>query len=62
MAQLREGLTRSETRTMDVEDSVRLAEAIRVLAVRHGSPAVRHCIQLVENLRTLLDGAAGLSG
>jgi DNA-binding response OmpR family regulator len=58
--QLRAGLTRSETRTMDVEDSVRLAEAIRVLAVRHGPPAVRHCIQLVEGLRGLLDKVAGL--
>lgn len=60
MDQIRQGLTRSETKTMDVEDSVRLAEAIRVLAVRHGSPAVRHCIQLVESLRVMLDKVAGL--
>jgi ActR/RegA family two-component response regulator len=60
LEKIREGLSRSETRTMDVDDSVRLAEAIRVLAVRHGQPAVRHCLQLIESLRTLLDGAAGL--
>lgn len=58
--QLRQGLHRSETRTMEVEDSVRLAEAIRVLAVRHGTPAVRHCLTLIENLRGLLDKVSGL--
>jgi DNA-binding response OmpR family regulator len=60
LEQIRQGLTRTETRTMDPEDSVRLAEAIRVLAVRHGKPAVQHCIQLVENLRALLDQVGGV--
>jgi hypothetical protein len=44
---------------MDGEDTLRLAEAIRVLALRHGPPAVRHCTQLVEGLRRLLDEATG---
>ncbi len=44
---------------MDSADTLRLAEAIRVLALRHGSPAVRHCTQLVEGLRRLLDEVTG---
>jgi hypothetical protein len=36
--------------------AVRLAEAVRELAVRHGSPAVEHCIRLVLSVRELLDG------
>src|SRR5262249_35404769 len=41
-------------------EGVRLAEAIRVLAVRHGPPAVQHCIRLVESLSGLLDSVAGV--
>jgi hypothetical protein len=52
--QLREGFT-SASATLDGADTLRLAEAIRVLAVKHGPAAVEHCIQLVESLRTLLD-------
>jgi ActR/RegA family two-component response regulator len=59
MDQLREGL-RSSGASVDPEDSVRLAEAIRVLAVRHGPSAVRHCIRLVEGLREVLDEVAGV--
>jgi ActR/RegA family two-component response regulator len=40
-------------------DAVRLAEAVRVLAVRHGPRAVRYCIDLVERTRALLDEATG---
>jgi len=52
---LREGLRTTGGAVVDPGDSLRLAEAIRVLAVRHGTPAVEHCIQLVESLRELLD-------
>jgi two-component system nitrogen regulation response regulator NtrX len=52
--QLREGFT-SAGATLDGAETLRLAEAIRVLAVKHGPVAVEHCIQLVESLRTLLD-------
>ena len=41
-------------------DSVRLAEAVRVLSLRHGPSAVRHCIALVESLRKLLDECSGV--
>jgi two-component system, NtrC family, nitrogen regulation response regulator NtrX len=53
--QLREGLRTTGTTAIDPDLSLRLAEAIRVLAVRHGPPAVEHCIGLVEGLRELLD-------
>jgi two-component system, NtrC family, nitrogen regulation response regulator NtrX len=44
---------------IDAGATLRLAEAIRVLAVRHGASAVAHCIQLVESLRHLLDAMTG---
>ena len=60
MDRLREGLTASATMgTMSPDSSLRLAEAIRVLALRHGAPAVQHCTRLVENLRELLDTITG---
>jgi hypothetical protein len=37
------------------DDTLRLVEAIRVLALSHGPAAVRHCIRLVESVRELLD-------
>ena len=56
---LREGLSANATAAMDAEETLRLAEAVRVLAVRHGQVAVRHCIRLVESLRELLDSVTG---
>jgi two-component system, NtrC family, nitrogen regulation response regulator NtrX len=58
--QLREGLRTTADAAIDPGDSLRLAEAIRVLAVRHGSPAIEHCIRLVESLRGLLDDCSAL--
>ena len=37
-----------------------IAEAIRVLAITHGQPALQHCLDMVEHLRTLLDHATGM--
>jgi hypothetical protein len=59
MDQLREGLSANTAATVDAEETLRLAEAVRVLAVCHGPAAVRHCIRLVENLRELLDAVTG---
>jgi CheY-like chemotaxis protein len=59
MERLREGLDSSAGALVDSDDALRLAEAVRVLALRHGPPAVRHCIELVESLRKLLDGVTG---
>jgi ActR/RegA family two-component response regulator len=56
---LREGLSAAPGAAVDADETLRLAEAVRVLALRHGSPAVRHCIRLVEGLRELLDVVAG---
>jgi ActR/RegA family two-component response regulator len=41
------------------EEVVRLAEAIRVIALRHGAPAMRHCLILLQNLGALLDTVSG---
>jgi two-component system, NtrC family, nitrogen regulation response regulator NtrX len=56
---LRESLTHTAGETMDARQTVRLAEAVRVLALRHGPAAVDHCIRLVESVRALLDSATG---
>ncbi len=58
LQQLREGLNTGGD-PVDAEATLRLAEAIRVLAVRHGPSAVAHCIQVVEGLRRLLDDMTG---
>jgi DNA-binding NarL/FixJ family response regulator len=55
--QLRAGLQNGDDQ--NAEASLRLAEAIRVLSLRHGPPALDHCIALVESLRSLLDRATG---
>ncbi len=56
---LREGLRAAAGSAVAAEDTLRLAEAVRVLALRHGAPAVRHCVRLVEELRGLLDTVTG---
>ncbi len=58
---IRAGLNASAGATVDADETLRLVEAIRVLAVRHGPVAVAHCIRLVESLRGLLDSVTGLS-
>jgi CheY-like chemotaxis protein len=58
LQQLREGLNTGDD-PVDAEATLQLAEAIRVLAVRHGPSAVAHCIQVVEGLRRLLDDMTG---
>jgi hypothetical protein len=57
--QLREGLSATAGAPVAADDTLRLVEAIRVLALRHGVPAVNHCIRLVENLSVLLDTVTG---
>jgi hypothetical protein len=56
---LKEGLSASGNALMDPDTSLRLAEAIRVLALRHGPAAVKHCLTQVEGLRKVLDELAG---
>jgi ActR/RegA family two-component response regulator len=59
LERLRQGLSTSGETALSGDDTVRLAEAVRALAVRHGSAAVRHCIQLIESVRALLDETTG---
>jgi two-component system, NtrC family, nitrogen regulation response regulator NtrX len=56
---LKESLGDSPGALVEPEETVKLAEAIRVLALRHGTQAVRHCLVLVQNLRALLDSLSG---
>lgn len=59
-ARLETTLAHSATAAIDAGPTLRLAEAIRELAVRYGPPAVDHCTRLVEDLRGLLDRVAGV--
>jgi ActR/RegA family two-component response regulator len=59
LEQLHAGLEAGAAGAIDAASTLRLAEAIRVLALRYGSRAVQHCTQLVEDLRRLLDEVAG---
>jgi ActR/RegA family two-component response regulator len=59
MDQLREGLSAAPAPAADAAETLRLAEAVRVLALRHGPAAVRHCTRLVEEVRALLDEITG---
>jgi hypothetical protein len=52
---LKQGLSTAGSSPGEAEETVKLAEAIRVLALRHGTPAVSHCLTLIQNLRGLLD-------
>jgi hypothetical protein len=52
---LREGLRAQVGAPVEADETLRLAEAVRVLALRHGPAAVQHCIRLVESVREMLD-------
>jgi ActR/RegA family two-component response regulator len=62
LERLREGLAEPAGGGLEAAETVRLAEAIRVLALRHGPAAVGHCVRMVESLRALLDEATGVGG
>jgi DNA-binding response OmpR family regulator len=59
MDELKRGLRDSPESAVEADATLRLAEAVRVLALRHGPKAVEHCTRLVESVRALLDEAAG---
>lgn len=58
IARLREGLGGADA-VADPETTLRLAEAVRMLALRHGPTAVDHCVRVVNDLRKLLDEITG---
>jgi ActR/RegA family two-component response regulator len=57
--QLRAGLSAASGAPAGGEETLQLVETIRVLALRHGPAAVRHCTGLVEKVGTLLDAVTG---
>ena len=59
MEQLRRGLDADADSVADAGTTLRLVEAVRGLAVRHGPVAVDHCTRMVTDLRQLLDGITG---
>ncbi len=59
LATLKAGLAGDANAVTDADTGLRLVEAVRELAVRHGPPAVDHCVKLVEDLTRLLDGLTG---
>jgi two-component system nitrogen regulation response regulator NtrX len=58
--QIRHGLGRSRDPVVGAEASLELAEAVRVLAVRYGPSAVRHCTRVIQSLRQMLDSVTGM--
>jgi two-component system, NtrC family, nitrogen regulation response regulator NtrX len=56
---LKLGLANDPNAVIDAETGLKLVEAVRSLAGRHGTPAVEHCVKLVRNLQELLDGLTG---
>jgi two-component system, NtrC family, nitrogen regulation response regulator NtrX len=59
LERLRAGLKTATGEPRLADATVRLAEAVRVLGLRHGARAIEHCTALVESLRRLLDTATG---
>ena len=56
---LKRGMDANSNAVIDSDTGLKLVEAVRVLAVRHGPEAVHHCVRMVESLRELLDGMTG---
>ena len=54
---LKQGLAEDANAVADPATTLRLVEAVRSLAVRHGPAAVDHCVKVVTDLRKLLDSA-----
>ena len=59
IATLKEGLGEDPNAVADADTTLRLVEAVRALALRHGPVAVEHCVRVVTDVRKLLDGITG---
>jgi len=59
MERLRQGLDTDANAVVDADTTLKLVEAVRALAVRHGPDAVEHCVRMVNDLKRLLDGITG---
>jgi ActR/RegA family two-component response regulator len=56
---LKEGLALDSNAIANPEITLRLVEAVRGLAIRHGPIAVEHCVHVVSDLHKLLDSITG---
>jgi CheY-like chemotaxis protein len=56
---LKAGLAADANAVTDPDTTLRLVEAVRGLALRHGPSAVEHCVKVVTDLRKLLDSITG---
>ena len=59
MDTLRDALASDTNAVVDADVSLELVQAVRALAVKHGAPAVRHCVRVIDGVRLLLDEQAG---
>jgi two-component system, NtrC family, nitrogen regulation response regulator NtrX len=59
LEQLKRGFAADANAVTDAETGLRLIEAVRELAVRHGPPAVDHCVRVVQGVKQLLDQTQG---
>lgn len=59
LERLKRGMSADANAVTDGETGLKLIEAVRELALRHGPPAVDHCIGVVQSVRKLLDAAVG---
>ena len=59
MERLKRGLSADANAVTDADTGLKLIEAVRELALRHGPPAVDHCVRVVQSVRQLLDAAVG---
>lgn len=59
LERLKRGMSADVNAVTDGETGLKLIEAVRELALRHGPPAVDHCIRVVQSVRLLLDAAVG---
>jgi DNA-binding NarL/FixJ family response regulator len=59
MDKLRAGLAADPAATVPADTGLKLVEAVRKLAARHGPAAVDHCVRTITSLQKLLDDTAG---
>lgn len=59
LAKLKQGLSADTNAVTDADTGLRLIETVRELALRHGPPAVDHCVRVVESVKKLLDQIQG---
>jgi two-component system nitrogen regulation response regulator NtrX len=58
---IKQGLAEDANAVADPDTTLRLVEAVRSLALRHGPEAVEHCVKVVTDLRVLLDKLTGIT-